>query len=152
MEKVKAVKKNTYFSLVATEIISAGEIILQLKGNISPTPGKYSVQVGTKEHLFPFSEDPKDESSFFRFINHSCSPNSYFHFPDRNLIALSDIGENEEIVFHYCTTEYEMASPFQCLCKSENCLTEIKGFKYLSQEQSKKLLPLVAPHLKSRTP
>lgn len=148
MNKVKVLKKNSYFTLVATKSISAGEIILILEGIISPTPGKYSVQVGIKEHLFPYSEDPHDESSFFRFINHSCEPNCYFNFPDRNLIAFRDIAANEEITFHYCTTEYEMASPFHCLCENKDCLVEIKGFKYLTPDQAKKLLPQLAPHLK----
>jgi SET domain-containing protein len=149
MNKIKVDRKDHYFCVVATKKILKGEIILKLQGTISSSPNKYSIQTGKKEHLFAFSENPQDESSAFRFINHSCSPNSYFDIPNRSLIALNDIDVNEEVVFHYCTTEYEMVSPFQCLCGTENCLIEIKGFRYLPGEKKKELFSQLAPHLKN---
>lgn len=134
--------------VVATKKILKSEAILKLQGAVSSLPDKYSLQIGENKHLFPLSENPEDESSFFRFLNHSCSPNSYFDMPNGTLIALKDIEENEEVVFHYCTTEYEMSSPFLCLCGAKNCLGEIKGFKFLSEEIKKELEPYLAPHLK----
>ena len=150
MSKVKVLKNDRYFTVVATKNILKGESILKLQGIVSLSPDKYSLQIGEKEHLASFSDNPQDEFSYFRFINHSCSPNSYFDIPDKALIALNDIPENEEVVFHYCTTEYEMASPFQCLCGNTNCLLEIKGFRYLSDEKKKEFFPQLAPHLKLR--
>ncbi|TAL58839.1 MAG: SET domain-containing protein-lysine N-methyltransferase [Bacteroidetes bacterium] len=148
MGLVKVFKKNNYFTVVATKNISKGESILKLRGAFSSIPDKYSVQIGEKKHLFAFSEKPEDESSSFRFLNHSCSPNSFFDMPKGTLVALKDIMENEEIVFHYCTTEYEMTSPFMCLCGSLNCLNEIKGYKYLSEKNKTELLFQSSPHLK----
>ncbi|MBI4945354.1 MAG: SET domain-containing protein [Bacteroidetes bacterium] len=148
MNKIKVARKAHYFCVIATKKILKGEIILKLQGNASSFPDKYSIQTGEKEHLFPFSENPQDESSAFRFINHSCSPNSYFDVPNKSLIALKDIDINEEVFFHYCSTEYEMASPFQCLCGTADCLIEIKGFRYLSAEKKKELSNQLAPHLK----
>ena len=148
MNKVKVAKKNDYFCVVATKKILKGDILLKLQGTISASPDKYSIQIGEKEHLFPFSENPADETSAFRFINHSCSPNSYFDIPNRSLIALKDIEVNEELVYHYCTTEFEMASPFKCLCGTTDCLIEIRGFRYLPDKMKKELFPLLARHLK----
>jgi hypothetical protein len=69
--------------------------------------------------------------------------------PKGTLIALQNIESNEEIVFHYCTTEYKMSSPFQCHCRSKDCIGEIKGYKYLSKEVKEKLGFQIAPHLKA---
>lgn len=149
MNPIQVVKKNDYSTVVSAQKILKGDIILKLQGTISSSPNKYSVQVDEKKHLLPFSDDPKDEASSFRFLNHSCSPNSYFDMPSGSLVALKDITINEEVVFHYCTTEYEMTSPFKCLCGSKKCLTEIKGYKFLSDEVKKELFNQLAPHLKS---
>ena len=148
MNKVKVIKKNSYFTLVATERISKGEVILKLTGTLSGQPNKYSVQADETKHIFSFSDDPNDPASSFRFINHSCSPNSYFDIPNLTLLALKDIPKNEEVVYHYCTTEYDIAFPFTCFCRSENCLKEIKGFRYLQEKIKNELLPYLAPHLK----
>ncbi|MFI5164162.1 MAG: SET domain-containing protein-lysine N-methyltransferase [Bacteroidia bacterium] len=152
MNKVKVVKKDNYHRVVATKTILKGEVILILQGVLSAIPNKYSLQVGEKEHLISFSEKPQYESSTFRFLNHSCSPNSFFDIHNMALVALNDIGVNEEVVFHYCTTEYEMTSPFKCLCRSKNCLLEIRGFRYLSREKKKELASQLAPHLKNLEP
>lgn len=148
MNKIIVSRKDDYHCVVATRRILKGEIILKLQGIISSSPDKYSVQISEREHLLPFSENPLDESSSFRFLNHNCSPNSYFDMENKILIALKDIHANEEINFHYCTTEYEMASPFKCLCKSINCLTEIKGYRYLSPEKKNELFSQLASPLK----
>ena len=148
MSKIKVARKDHYLTVVATKPLLKGDTILKLQGTISSEPNKYSLQLGEREHLLSFSEDPMDESSFFRFLNHSCSPNSYFDIPNMSLRALKNININEEVVFHYCTTEYEMASPFQCLCGNLNCLHEIKGFKYLTMGNKRELFSQTAPHLK----
>jgi len=148
MNKIKVTRKNDYFCVVATKRISKGEIILNLQGTISASPNKYSIQIGEDEHISPFSEAPMDGSSHFRFINHSCEPNSYFNIPYRSLIALKDIDANTEVNFHYCTTEYEMASPFKCMCGAVDCLSEIKGFRYLPDYKKEEIFSQLAPHLK----
>lgn len=149
MNPVKVLKKNSYFTVVATKNISQGNPILKLQGAVSSLADKYSLQIGDNKHLFAFTDKPDDESSVFRFLNHSCSPNSYFDLASGTLLALRDIHADEEIVFHYCTTEYEMASPFTCLCGSKKCLGEIKGYKYLSAESKKELDLQIAAHLKA---
>ncbi len=148
MNTIKVTEKDHYFTVVATKKIVKGDLILNLQGTTSPIPTKYSIQIGSDKHLLAPSNNPQDESSGFRFLNHSCSPNSYFDIPNMSLLALKDIEEGEEITYHYCTTEYKMSSPFQCLCGSKNCLHEIKGFYYLSEERKQELLSQLAPHLK----
>ena len=149
MNKIKVSEKDQYFTVAAAKKILKGEIILKLQGTTSPAPTKYSLQIDSNKHLLAFSNNTKDESSSFRFLNHSCSPNSYFDIPNMSLLALRDIEANDEINYHYCTTEDEMSSPFKCLCGSKDCLQEIKGFKYLSQENKKTLHAQLASHLKN---
>lgn len=150
MSPIKVLQKKNYFTVVATQKILKGDTILKLQGTVSSSPDKYSIQIDEKKHLHAFSENPEDAASCFRFLNHSCSPNSYFEMPAGILIALGDIDKNEEVVFHYCTTEYEMKSPFKCLCGFKNCLMEIKGYKYLPAKDKKELYGQLAPHLKIR--
>lgn len=149
MNKIKVLKKDDHFTVTTTEKIAKGENILKLQGAVSNIADKYSIQIAEKQHLYPFSDRPDDETSLFRFLNHSCSPNSYFNMPQGTLVALHDIAANEEITFHYCSTEYEMASPFQCQCGSTGCLSEIRGYKYLSEKDKKNISHLLAPHLKT---
>ena len=148
MSKIKVVKQRNYLTVIAIKKIFKGEVILKLEGSISSVHDKYSLQVTKTKHLHPFSDDPLDESSYFRFLNHSCSPNSYFNFPVMTLVALRDIDGFEPVTFHYCTTEYDMSSPFKCLCKSNACYVEIKGFRYLQKERQEELLDTLADHLK----
>lgn len=148
MNPVKVEKKNNYFTVVASEKIQKGAAILKLQGAVSSLPDKYSLQIGEEKHLYAFTDNPEDESSAFRFLNHSCSPNSCFDLPRGELIALNDIDPGQEILFHYCTTEYEMSAPFNCLCSSADCLNEIKGFRFLSQTHRENLTFQIAAHLK----
>jgi SEC-C motif-containing protein len=64
---------------------------------------------------------------YLQYINHSCDPNSFFDVDSMNLIALKDIKTGEELTFFYPSTEWEMVQPFDCFCKSGNCLERIEG-------------------------
>ena len=148
MSKIKVIVKSGYHSVCAIKKILRGENILELKGNIQSFPTKYSIQTGEKSHWIPFSENSNDKRSFWRFLNHSCSPNSYFNINKMTLLSLREINAGEEISYNYCTTEYDMSSPFKCLCKTNDCYYEIKGFRYLPKEKQKKLVNTLASHLK----
>ena len=42
--------------------------------------------------------------------------------------------EGDELTFFYPSTEWSMAQPFECLCKTEACAGEIKGARDMSKE------------------
>jgi hypothetical protein len=48
------------------------------------------------------------------------------------LRAIRDIEPGEELTFFYPSTEWDMITPFQCLCGSSQCLKRIGGARYLS--------------------
>ena len=83
-------------------------------------------------------------------MKHHCSPNGYICFEDLTYRALHDVSAGDELTFNYCTTEYEMAQPFDCLCGSPNCLGRVAGFKYLDEIEVERIFSLLSPFLKSK--
>ncbi|MFH1004151.1 MAG: SET domain-containing protein-lysine N-methyltransferase [Bacteroidota bacterium] len=146
--KIVVVQKKNY-AVYSKIKISANDAILTLQGVPVSEPSKYTIQNAKDKHLSPFSNNIKDEMSVWQFLNHSCNANSYFDFHRMQLIALSNIPSGKEICFNYCTTEYDIVAPFRCECGSSNCYGEIKGLKYLTKEEIKKLQEFLAPHLKN---
>ena len=148
ISKIVIGRKENFYAVCAKTKISVGDVILTLQGKIVSVPSKYTIQIAKDKHISPLTNNIKDEMSVWQFINHSCDANSYFDLSKMELIALSDILPGKEICFNYCTTEYDMAAPFCCECGSVNCYAEIKGFKYLTEEEINKLFTFLATHFK----
>ena len=129
----------------AKESIIEGEKLLEFIGEIKTgTSNDYTLQVDENKH-FGRSGYMDD------LVNHSCEPNCYIRFNDTSLIAKRDIKTNEELSFHYCTTEYDLGDfSFPCICGAQNCLKKIRGFRYLSVHEQKKLTPFLFPHLEKK--
>jgi len=149
--KIKVKSLDSFNTVIAKSYITKGEIITHISGQPAKKASKYSIQISTTEHLLPYSSDPNDPVSIWRFLNHSCEPNAFIDIEKMNLIAFVDIAENEEVRFNYNTTEFEIASPFNCNCNSLNCNGEIKGFKYLSEYNRKKLGKQIPAYLRKNS-
>jgi hypothetical protein len=65
--------------------------------------------------------------SSLSFMNHGCSPNVHLDVERRVLVALRPIAPGDELEFFYPSTEWTMASPFACHCRSARCLGRIGG-------------------------
>ena len=50
------------------------------------------------------------------------------------LKTLQSIKAGEELVFFYPSTEWKMKEPFNCICKSPDCLQRIQGAAYLTYD------------------
>lgn len=126
----------------ATCDIRKDKVILDLKklSRKIDHPTAYTIQFDKNIHY---------ELSGIRYLNHSCNPTGYILFDDFSFRALRDIRKGEELTFHYCTTEFELSAPFQCVCGSENCMGWIRGFQYLSKEERERLFPLLSPYLRN---
>lgn len=115
-------------SLHATVSYKAGDIFSKFEaGEILAAPNKYTVQINDETHVIL---DPE----FLQYINHSCDPNVFFDTAKMELSCLKDISPGDELTFFYPSTEYAMASPFNCFCGANNCLHKIQGASFLSQE------------------
>ncbi|KAJ7356270.1 hypothetical protein OS493_026027 [Desmophyllum pertusum] len=141
---VEVVETKGFFSLKAKESVSSGTFLADVWGPLKDSATPYTVQVGINEHVDPVGP--------LKYTNHSCQPNAKFIYESRYhealiptldvghqafwyIVATRDIKKGEDVTFDYTTTEYEMSRGFKCLCGVENCLGEVKGFKYLSAEQ-----------------
>ena len=83
-----------------------------------------TLQLGIDKHAFLLDE--------LVYLNHSCNPNVYFK--TETMYALKDINSGEELTFFYPSTEWEMREPFECWCKSSNCVKSVQGAKFLSKD------------------
>ena len=119
------------YRLVATRDFEIDDHILRLRGEVIESPTQFSVQIGPGQHMevpaFVHVEQPVDRYRW-RFLNHSCEPNAKFE--DRNLVAIREIKATEQITFDYNTTEYDLATPFECHCRSESCCGVVRGLRW----------------------
>lgn len=94
---------------------------------VTDKPSYLTVQTGNKRHiaLHPY---------FLQYINHGCNPNCFFDTTNMKVTALRDIEAGEEFTFFYPSTEWEMASPFQCYCNQPGCLGLINGAAHIPNE------------------
>ncbi|WP_331748310.1 SET domain-containing protein-lysine N-methyltransferase [Streptomyces sp. NBC_00648] len=141
------------YALIACEPARAGALLFEVHGEPTNVPSRYSVQVGKDVHLdLPegVGNEETMDAYFWRFMNHSCSPNS--RIAGRQVLAATDIGAGDEITFHYSTTEFFMAEPFDCQCGSVNCAGHIAGFTMASDAERERLRPWLAQHLLTGSP
>jgi hypothetical protein len=110
---------NNWGAYEAIESFSAAAVYI--------TPNYLTIQVSENEHI---SLSP----TYLQFVNHSCQPNAFFDTDAMKLISLVPIAASEEITFFYPSSEWEMGQPFECHCRQSNCLHQIKGAKYLSDD------------------
>jgi hypothetical protein len=64
------------------------------------------------------------------YVNHSCKPSLVFDMERYEVRVVDDgqgLKEGDELTFFYPSTEWDMAQPFGCLCKSGECRGEIRG-------------------------
>lgn len=142
MAKYKVKDSHRQSGLFATEDIKKGEVIISYNDLVNPEPHRLSIQIDQNKHLF----DPNQESDFY--MNHHCEPNCWIDTQNRQFKALINIKRGTELNFNYNSTEAKISNPFTCWCGSENCQGEIKGFKFLSESDIKKMEPsTIAPFL-----
>lgn len=122
--------------LVSIQPIAKGTHLVTIVGRETAVPTRYSLQVGRSLHLDQdCAHDEFDlvKRYFWRYLDHSCEPTTVIR--DRQVIAVRDIAEGEGVTFDYNTTEYDMASPFQCHCRSAHCVVMIRGARHLTPAQ-----------------
>jgi len=146
--RVAVTRTGDHYLVVAAGAIDAGETILTVDGVLSPVPSRFSIQIARDQHVEPGpGGDPVAMERYqWRFLNHSCAPSAYLR--GRALIALRPLQAGEEVTFDYHTTEWDMASPFACLCGARQCVGKVRGFKHLSPARKRRLRPWLAEHVR----
>ena len=82
-------------------------------------------------------------------VNHSCDPNCmhvFNEFGTFDLIARRDIDTGEQITHDTSAYEYEVEHFSQkCLCGSDNCRGEVRGWKDLTRQQREAIREYTIP-------
>jgi hypothetical protein len=116
---------------------SAGAILAEGWGLLTPRRTKHSIQVDVDTHLQV--ERP------LVYVNHSCDPNCGLLINRKKEIlqlqALRAVREGEELSIDYDTFEYEIEfMPERCLCGSQSCRGRVSGFKHLPAPVAEQLV------------
>ncbi|KAI8931719.1 hypothetical protein NX059_011362 [Plenodomus lindquistii] len=110
---------------VSLVTLPAGAIFARISSPTPATVAYSSVQASKDLHI--------ELNCDLVYINHSCDPTLIFDMqrwevrvnPDRE----EGLKEGDELTFFYPSTEWDMAQPFDCLCKSKGCRGRISGAK-----------------------
>ncbi|HEX5624809.1 MAG TPA: SET domain-containing methyltransferase [Saprospiraceae bacterium] len=115
--------------LISLKDIKQGTVICHFSyTEVLPQPNRYTVQTGEDKHIIL-------SPLYLEYVNHSCEPNCFFDTSNFKFIALKDIPRGEEFTFFYPSTEWDMDEVFECQCQTGSCLGDIRGAKYLGQEE-----------------
>eukprot|EP00121_Abeoforma_whisleri_P003585 Awhi_evm1s3221 len=111
-------------SVMAKRDLVKGEIVgrVDIKEDLVDTPTRFTLQAAQNLHIK--GESLKELVN----LNHSCDPSLSLVYREHSLdFELSrNVKEGDSVTFSYNTTEYDMASPFECKCNSPNCYLTIK--------------------------
>lgn len=114
---------NKYRSLTTTKPYQKGEIICEIPTeSLYDKPNQFTVQIGTEQHV-----EVKELAS----MNHSCNPSTILDTTRMLVFAARDLAPGDELTFFYPSTEWEMSSPFICLCGAANCIHVVAGARFL---------------------
>ncbi|KAL1596834.1 hypothetical protein SLS59_007575 [Nothophoma quercina] len=105
--------------------LPAGALFARISHPTPATVAYSSVQAGKNLHI--------ELNCDLVYINHSCSPTLVFDMQAWEVRVNPDLEgglkEGDELTFFYPSTEWSMAQPFECLCKTSECKRTIKGAK-----------------------
>ena len=141
---IEVVDDGGHRSLCSRRSFETGESILEVRGDVITEASKYSIQVSSDMHIEP-SALPTNLEFFddylWPFLNHGFEPNAMMQ--GRQLIAIRDIAEGEEITFDYNTNEWDMATPFECMATGR----KVRGYKHLSAEERARIRDFTSPFI-----
>ena len=113
------------WALYAQRHFYPGDLVIRSRAlSISTIRDAHSVQTGWDQHVT--IDLPA------RFINHSCEANVGILDNDLgafDFFALKEIEPEEEFLWDYTSSEWEVSAFSKCLCGSSHCRQELKGFQ-----------------------
>jgi uncharacterized membrane protein YeiB len=142
---VEVRRESGFASLYAVQSFATGDVVFPLEGDLVRQATRFTIQIGTNEHLDPVS----DFVSPWGSLNHGCDPNVAIDIPRRVIVARRPIAAGEQLRFDYNTTEWELAEPFDCHCGAPWCVGVARGFAHLSLARQRILFGDGAPHIRA---
>ncbi|KAF1828032.1 hypothetical protein BDW02DRAFT_314873 [Decorospora gaudefroyi] len=108
--------------------LPAGAIFARITSPTPATVAYSSVQASRDLHI--------ELNCDLVYINHSCKPSLVFDM-ERWEVRVAENGpglkEGDELTFFYPSTEWDMAQPFECLCKADGCKGKITGAREMDR-------------------
>jgi hypothetical protein len=131
-------------SVLASQPIEKGEIILRGWGHRVPHRTQHSIQVDFDTHILIPSP--------IQMLNHSCDPNCGVlirrETEELEIHALRDIQAGDELWIDYATFEWEIKfMTGRCLCGSSICRGSITGYKDMPRNRREAYGPFIAEYL-----
>jgi hypothetical protein len=146
--RVGVVRSSGEYKLLLTQRVDKNTRLFDIDGELVHTPTRYTVQVGHALHVdLPSCHGLEYvlDRFYWRFMNHSCEPSVVIR--GRQVFSLRPLEPWQEVTFHYNTTEYAMAEPFDCRCGSNRCEGQIRGFQFVPRSEREQLRPWLSGHL-----
>jgi hypothetical protein len=110
--------------------LPAGAIFARINTPTPATCAYSSVQASKTLHI--------ELNNDLVYINHSCRPTLIFDMARWEVRVNPDLKEGlhagDELTFFYPSSEWDMAQPFDCLCKQKECKGRITGAKDMPRE------------------
>ncbi|SZF02309.1 unnamed protein product [Blumeria hordei] len=98
--------------------------------SIAQGPSYDTVQVAKDIHL--------QLNSDLMYLDHSCDPSLIVDTAQRTIFTgPQGLIPGQELTFFYPSTEWSMDQPFDCNCRSQNCLGRISGARFLNPHELK---------------
>ena len=121
--------------------IQIGEVAFEVRGPIIPFATKFTLMLDERRHIIG--------GVLSQCVAHSCEANTQIVVTPDGLalhaVARRPISRGEIISFDYNSNEWDMATPFSCLCATPSCVGNIAGFKNLAEAEQVRLLPQCTP-------
>uniref|UniRef100_A0A7S3P443 SET domain-containing protein n=1 Tax=Amphora coffeiformis TaxID=265554 RepID=A0A7S3P443_9STRA len=112
-----------------------GDVVMQARAlEVMDRPTSHTVQLDWDKHV------QMDLPA--RFVNHRChsanlavQENALGAF---NYVAARDIHPGEELNWDYVDSEYDMNTPFKCVCGDAHCRKLVRGWRYSPEDALRK--------------
>ena len=140
--EIRHVDETKGYGLVALREFQKGECVIRAKAvEFHDKPDSHTIQTGWHRHVI------MDYPALL--VNHRChSANLGIQENDLgayDFVALTLIKEGEELTWDYVDAEYEMESPFHCMCGDQHCRKMVRGWKYSTDREVSKKDPKYLP-------
>ncbi len=131
----------------AKEDIRKWEVLVDIEANVVKRRVDYALQTGESSFLLASYID--------NYINHSCDPNVRVKLYRGNearvtFVALKDVKRGNELFWNFDTTEWDFGRGFVCKCGSRHCVGRVRGMKYLTDEQRKRITRIATPFIRMK--
>jgi uncharacterized protein len=141
------------FGLFACQPIQAGELVIVWGGRVVTEAELDTLSEDSRRHGIQIEDEmfcvPLEPAEPADYINHSCNPNAGLA-GQIALLALREIGADEEVCYDYAMSDSSPYDEFDCVCGAPNCRHNITGNDWQRPELWDRYTGYFSPYLQRR--